>query len=138
MAKIPSRKFLTPPAVTGNLDTLVAGSNVSGGTLQSKDVEPGSLSAIFVVDAETSTLTSSAFWQGSDDGSTWYDIYPSNNAAVVALATGTGGADASVTRAVSAPTAAHGFRNIRAVARNGVVTGNAVDTYSIQYRYLAK
>ncbi len=138
MAKIPSRKFLTPPAVTGNFDTLVAGSNVSGGTLQSKDVEPGSLSAIFVVDAETNTLTISAFWQGSDDGSTWYDIYPSNNAAVVALATGTAGADASVTRAIAAPTAVHGFRNIRAVARNGVVTGNAADTYSIQYRYLAK
>lgn len=137
--RIPSRKYTAPAATTGNLDTVVAGGNGAGATLLSQTVTPGTLSALFVVDAETSTITIAAKWQVSDDGSTWYDVAGApNNAADVVLATGTGGADAAVTRVVPAPTQVHGWRYIRAVARVGVTTGAAVDTYSIAYRYLAQ
>jgi hypothetical protein len=60
------------------------------------------------------------------------------NPANVVLATGTGGADASVTKAIPAPLPIHGWRYMRAVARVGVTTGATVDTYSIAYRYLAQ
>lgn len=126
-------------ATTGNLDTVVAGGNGAGASLQSQNVTPGTLSALFVVDAETSTITIAAQWQGSDDGSTWHDMAgdPQNPSNVV-LATGTGGADAAVTKAIPAPRPLHGWRYMRAVARVGVTTGAAVDTYSISYRYLAQ
>jgi len=137
--RIPSRKYTAPAATTGNLDTVVAGGNGAGATLLAQTVTPGTLSALFVVDAETSTITIAAKWQVSDDGLTWYDVAGTpNNAADVVLATGTGGADAAVTRVVPAPAPVHGWRYIRAVARVGVTTGAAVDTFSIAYRYLAQ
>lgn len=137
--RIPSRKYVIGTATTGNLDAVAAGGNGAGATLQSQNVVPGTLSALFVVDAETSTITIAAQWQGSDDNSTWYDMAgdPQNPANVV-LATGTGGADASVTKVIPAPRPLHGWRYMRAVARVGVTTGATVDTYSIAYRYLAQ
>jgi hypothetical protein len=126
-------------ATSGTLDTLVAGT-VTGGTA----VEMGdnarqkvrNLSALVTVDAETSTITISGKWQVSNDGSTWVDVtHGTQNAAAVVLATGTAGADAAVTRAFEAPSAVYGWRKARFAITNGVVTGNAVDTYAISYSY---
>ena len=122
-------------AVTGNLNTLVAGTTTAAGTLPVELMEPHSLSAEFLVDAETDTITISGIWQVSDDGSTWVDVKPENNAAIVVLATGTAGADAAVTVVLSAPPAVYGARFVRAAVRNAVATGAAADTYSIAYRY---
>ena len=134
---ISARKFTVSAATAGNLNGVTAGGNGAGATLPAQSVAAGTLSALFVVDAETDTITIAGQWQGSDDGSTWYDIAGSpNNAANVVLATGTGGADAAVTRAVPCPSQAHGFRFLRAVARVGATTGTANDTYSISYRYI--
>jgi len=122
-------------AVTGTLDTLVAGTTTAATTLPVELMHPGTLSAEFTVDAETDTITISAIWQISDDGSTWKDVKPENHAATVVLATGTGGADAAVTVVLNAPSGVYGARFVRAAVRNLVVTGAAVDTYSITYRY---
>lgn len=137
--RIQSRKYTVTTATSGNLDTVVVGSGAAGATLLAQNVTPGTLSAVYLVDAETSTVTLAAQWQGSDDNSTWIDIAGTpNNAANVVLATGTGGADASVTKAVPAPTGAYGFRYIRARVIVGGTTAAAVDTYAISYRYLAQ
>jgi hypothetical protein len=137
--RIPSRKYVIAAATAGNLNAVAAGGNGAGATLQSQNVVPGTLSALFVVEAETDTVTIAAQWQGSDDGTTWYDMAgdPQNPANVV-LATGTAGGDAVITKAIPAPRPLHGWRYMRAVARIAGNTGAAVDTYSIAYRYLAQ
>lgn len=123
------------PAVAGDLNTLVAGTTTSGGTLETRLINPGSLSALFVVDAETNTITITCLWQVSDDGSTWYDLLPQNGASLVARATGTAGADASVSEVLMCPAAAEGWVYVRPAVRNAVATGAAADTYSIQSHY---
>ena len=121
--------------VTGDLNTFAAGTVTPGSLLVMSEVERGTLSATLVVDAETNTLTITGGWQASNDGTTWVDVYEGHNPARVALATGTGGADAEVTRCLTAPHGVYGFRYARAVVVNGVATGAAADTYSIQYNY---
>lgn len=130
--------FLKPvvtAAVTGNFDGDAAGTVDGGTTIPMNSVEPGSLSAEFTVDAETNTITLAGIWQISDDGSTWLTVSPENNAATVVLATGTAGADAAVTKVLSAPAACYGARFARAAVQTGVTTGTTSDTYSIKNRY---
>lgn len=131
----PIRKFAST-ATTGTLDTLVAGTQTSGGTVNMSQVQWGSLCARIIVDVETNTLTLYGDWQVSDDASTWSDVAPMNNAANVVIGTGTGGADASITKVLEAPQCVYSFRYARLALRNGVVTGNAADTYSVVYHYL--
>lgn len=136
--RISSRKYTITGSTAGNLNTVTVGNGAEAATLLMQSVMPGTLSAVFVVDAETENVTLAAQWQGSDDGSTWITIAhaPQNPAAVV-LATGTSGADPAVTRAVPAPSAVHGFRYARARVIVGVTTAQTADTYDISYRYLA-
>lgn len=124
---------------SGTLDTLVAGSVVGGTAVDLGDnarQKVRSLSALVTVDAETTSLTMTAKWQVSNDGSTWVDVANgSQNAAGVALATGTAGADAAVSRAIPAPDAIYGWRKARIALVTGGATGAAVDTYSLSYSY---
>jgi hypothetical protein len=126
------------PAQTGDFDAVAAGDAKYGSAvhigLAEKKVED--LVAELAVDAETNTITLAAKWQGSDDKSTWVDLAhePQNPAAVV-LATGTGGADAAVTKAIAAPDGAYGYQYARVAIVVGVTTGTTSDTYSITYRY---
>lgn len=126
---------------TLNFDTLVAGSVVGGTAVELGDnsrQKVRSLSALVTVDCETDTMTMTGKWQVSNDGSTWVDVSNgTQNAAGVVLATGTGGADASVSKAYPAPDAVYGWKKARFAITNGVVTGNAVDTYAISYCYRA-
>ena len=131
----PIRKIKTV-ATTGNLDTIVATTRTPGATVNMGQVKPGSLVAEISCDIETSTITLYADWQVSDDASTWIVLAPANNAANVVLGTGTGGADATVAKALEAPMAVYSFRYSRLAVRNEVTTGAAVDTYSILYHYL--
>lgn len=114
-----------------------------GGTITSNKVTIGgsrqraaSLSALVTVDAETENLTITAKWQASNDDSTWVDVANGpQNAAGVALATGTSGADAAVTKAIPAPSAIEGFKYARLALVVGGDTGTDDDTYSVGFCY---
>jgi len=137
MARITLRKYTVTGATTGNLNGVTAGNAASGASVLTQNVTPGTLCAVFTVLAETNTLTQTARWQGSDDGSTWINIANApQNPAGVAMATGTAGADSAVTVAVPAPDGYSGFRFVRAQTVVGVATGASADTYSIAYRYV--
>lgn len=120
---------------SGNLNGVAAGTLTGGSTVQMKNVAPGSLSALVTVDAETNTITIGAQWEVSNDAATWYLCAPVNNAATVVLATGTSGADASVTRVIPANDAVYGYRYARCSVQNLVAQGTTSDTYAISYNY---
>jgi hypothetical protein len=124
--------------VSGNINTLVAGSRVNGSWLPTGRIKNGSLSADVNVDCETSTLTMAGVWQGANlpNFSDARDLaLDGANPAPVVFATGTAGADANVLKAFGAPAAAYGFKYVRFQILTGVVTGNTVDTYAISYNY---
>ena len=124
---------------TGNFNGVNAGSAVAGNAVflgENTRQKAVSLSAVLVVDIETSTLTATALWQVSNDNSTWLDLaYTPNNAAAVVIATGTGGADPTVTKVIPAPDAIHGYRYARISVVMGVTNGTTNDTYEIGYTY---
>lgn len=126
-------------SASGTADTLVITSVIGGTAVEMGDnarQKVRALSALVTVDAETSTFTFAGKWQGSNDGVTWVDITNGpQNAAGVVLATGTGGADAAVTRSYEAPCAVYGWRKARFALVTGGTTGAAVDTYTIGYNY---
>jgi hypothetical protein len=129
------------PATSGNFNGDVAGTAKAGASVSiwgpAGGVVNGTLAALVIVDAETNTLTMAANWQVSEDGSTWYDVAgAANNPANVVLATGTAGSDASVTKVLDAPASVYAWSFARLVVVNGVATGGATDTYSIQYKYV--
>jgi len=123
-------------AASGDFDSDAAGTTAGGTALHTQRVKAGSVSALFTVDAETNTITLAAKIQVSDDNSTWYDFAPLNNAATVVLATGTGGADAAVSKVIEVPEAASAWKYIRGAVVSGVTTGASTDTYSIQLRHI--
>jgi hypothetical protein len=123
-------------AVSGNFNTDAAGTVKAGTPIVVSQAVFGTISALVNVDVETNTLTMQADWQASDDGSTYYTVGQSNNAATVVLATGTAGADASVEKLIPAPLAVYAWKYARCVVTSGVTTGNTVDTYSIKNKYL--
>lgn len=122
---------------SGNANTLAAGSVVPGASLDLGDntrQKLKSLSALVTVLAETNTLTWAAKWQVSNDGSTWVDLTNgSQNAAAVALATGTAGADVAVSRVIPAPDSVYGWRFARIALVTGGTTGATADTYAMGY-----
>lgn len=124
---------------TGNFNGVNAGSSVAGSTIfmgGSVFQKVGSLSAIVVVDIETSTLTASASWEVSNDNSTWMDVaHASNNPAAVVLATGTAGADPTITKVIPAPDAVYGYKFARIKVTMGVTNGTTNDTYTFGYSY---
>ncbi len=124
-------------SITGNLNTIVAGTQTGVGQVVMHYVQKDTLAALIVVDAETNGITLQADWQVSNDGSNWYACSTApNNPATVVLATGTAGADAAVTRVVPAPLAVYsGFTYARVAITNLVQTGAAADTYSVRYAY---
>ena len=117
----------------------VAGTTTAGTALGTAGIEPGTLSCLVVVDAETDTITLTAKFQVSNDNSTWYDIAgDAQNPANVLLATGTSGADTPVSRVLPVPTQALGWKYVRPALVNLVATGGATDTYAFtfQFRYI--
>lgn len=123
------------PATTGTFDTKAAGTDVTGAAVAIADARTATLCAIVTCKADTNTFTITPYWQGTLDGSTWIDIATSNNAAAVALATGTAGADAAVSKIIPIQSGTYGLYQVRLALRAGVTTGAAIDTYSIQYAY---
>jgi hypothetical protein len=133
-AKIKSNQQLTTGSLTGS-----APQTGAGATLVAANIDTGSLSASIAVTATVSTLTLTGKWQACDDGSTWVDCFPSNNAAQVTIVTGTGSAVSS-TRKVDAPPSVYGHLYARYVVVSGVASalGAASETYSIAYDYREK
>ena len=125
--------------IAGDFTGINAGLSVAGNPLfmgEAVRQKVASLSAVLVVDIETSTLTASAVWQVSNDKSTWLDVaYTPNNAAAVVLATGTGGADPTITKVLPAPEAVYGYKFARVAVVMGVTNGTVNDTYEIGYTY---
>lgn len=122
--------------VSGNLNTLVAGSQVNGATFRLGD-QPRTLgkelSARVAVTAATATITVAVKFQVSTDGTTFYDVANgSQNAASVVLATGT---SAIVTKVFAFPSECWGWKYARLSLVTGVATGAAGDLYAVDYNY---
>lgn len=109
----------------------------AGNKLDMSRIQPGTLSAEVYGQATTNTLTITGKWQVSDNASTWYDADLANNAADVALVTGTGSAVAS-TKQFDAPAAVYGSRWARFVVVTGVASASTGDEYTIGYSYRAR
>jgi hypothetical protein len=116
--------------------TDIASANVAGPTKLMADVKPGTLSALCVVDAETNLITLAAAWEVSNDASTWYSAVNPTNTAPTVLATGTGGADATVSKVVSAPDAVYSARYARCSIAVATATGTSNDTATVGYCYV--
>lgn len=115
------------------------GGSAATNIITMSQVETSTLSAKVYAKATTNTLTITAKWQVSDGGAspTWEDCAGTpNNAANVALVTGTGVAVTSTIH-IPAPSCVYGKRFARIVVVTGVGVGGGagVDEYSIAYDY---
>ncbi len=132
----PSR-WMTISGGSGDLTAApVAGTTTGGTAIATANIEPGSMSCLFTLLADTNTLTLTGKFMVSDDNSTWYDLAgDAQNPANVVIATGTAAApDTAVTRVLPVPVQATGWKYVRAAIVNGVATGAAIDTYSFSFR----
>ncbi len=114
--------------------TTVGGNAVFLGSTYKKVAD---LSALVVVDVETDTMTMYGKWQVCNTAAgTYLDIlHAPQNPAAVLFATGTGGADASVTKVFPAPAGIYGWKFARFALTNAVAAGGVADTYTIGYCY---
>jgi hypothetical protein len=126
---MPLRTNFLPTGST-TLNTLVAGSTVTGNTLTTGDnarQKLRNLSALADITIVTGSLTVTGKWQVSLDGSTWRDVaHGSQNAAGVAI-TATG------LRVFDAPAAVYGWPKVRFSLVTAGATGAAGDLYNISY-----
>jgi hypothetical protein len=135
--RIPPGYTVTSTAITAStaFATSAAPQYLNGNPLSMADVQFGTLSALCTTRAATSTLTITTVWQVSTDGTTYYDVAGSaNNAANVAIATGTVAAD---TKCVPAPDAVYAYPWARVRFATAVTTANGTTDYGgAVYRYL--
>jgi hypothetical protein len=129
-------RWTTVAGGSGTLDTVVVGTTTGGTAISTSDMQMGTVSCLFVVEAETDTVTITGKFQVSDDNSTWYDLAgDAQNPANVVMATGTGGADAVISRVLPMPSAAMGWKYVRAATVIAGATGAAIDTYAFTWKY---
>lgn len=130
-------RFTSATGGSGDLTAApVAGTTTAGTALATASVEPGSLSCLFAVLAETNTLTITGKFQVSADNSTWYNLAgDAQNPANVLIATGTAGADTVTNVVLPVPPSAVGWSYVRPAIVNGVATGAAGDTYAFTFRF---
>ena len=128
-----TQKAIVTTAFTGAAPQNVDGTAVS---MVAERVATGSMSANVYALATTNTLTVTAKWQVSDDGSTYRDCKPSNGATNVALVTGTGAA-VTDTVCVAAPDCVYGkpYARVRLVSGVGVGNGLGQDEGSVSYNW---
>jgi hypothetical protein len=122
---------------TGLLDLDgVAADTVTGGlTLPMYEVFTGGLCGQVTLTANTATLTLECYWQGSNDGTTWFDVEQPNSPAVVVWVTGTG-SDVTKTAGLSPPAGVFAYRYARIAVVNRVAVGTTSDKYRIGYNFL--
>jgi|GEM_PF-1456171 hypothetical protein len=135
--RIPPGYTVTSDAITASsaFSTSAAPQYLTGNPVPMGDVQFGTLSALCTTRAATSTLTITAVWQVSVDGTTYYDVAgTANNAANVAVATGT---VAAASLCVPAPDAIYAYPWARLRFVTGVTTANGTTDYGgAVYRYL--
>lgn len=137
---MPSRKYNTS-VTSGSFTGQTIGGLQYGNTLHLGDpiASVQALSARCNVTANTSNLTISAKWQGSNDNTSWDDVYDNQyDVGVALLATGTGSAVNSV-KGIGAPQVMYGYKYARVAfivgASTGSVTGTTNDSFSVGYTY---
>jgi hypothetical protein len=113
---------------------ITAGSAVAGPSVfvGSDYAKVASLVALLSLTPNTSGITFSPLWQGSNDNSTWVNIYSQNGAQPVAISTGT---LTATSYAVEAPSQFQGWRYMRITIVVGVHTGGASDVGNVGYNY---
>jgi hypothetical protein len=131
---IQSNQKLT--SLTTAVAASAAGDIVAGPTLLMSGVDKGTLSARCVFLAQTTSITLSALWEVSRDGTTWVQARGATNATPVAIGTGTGGVDTAVTRQVDAPAAVYSHRYARCSVLTGGASGSAGDQASVSYDFI--
>lgn len=126
------------PLATTSLNTGTAPQTNEGTTVPIVDVEVGTLSALVAVSAKVNTMTVEPQWRVSADGSTWYSVKASNNAAAVVMATGTGSA-VTATLVISAPDGVYGWQYANcAVISRVAAAADSNDSYSVSYNYMKR
>lgn len=129
------RHEVVAKAASTNFPSGAAPQVLNGTAIVMNRVRPGTLSARVTVLAQTDSLTISAKWQVSNNNSTWYDCVPSNNAANVALATGTSGTDTAASAVLEANDAVYGYKYARLELYTGVGVATTGDLGGIWYSY---
>jgi hypothetical protein len=115
--------------------TAAAPQYLYGDAVQTRLCALGSLSAIISATASSSTLSITANWQVSQDGSTYYNVVPVNSATNVAMILGTG-TSATTTNVIPA-TDVYGYKYARLRATSSGATANGtVDGVTVSYRYV--
>lgn len=125
-------------AISGTFDAVAPGGAVAGAVIDMGNLSPRikHLSAKLTILAETNTITLTAKWQVSSDKVSWFDVANgTQNAAGVALGTGTAGAESAVSKVIAAPDAAYSWPWARVAVAVGGTTGTTADTYAISYSY---
>src|SRR6187551_2328674 len=105
--------------ISGGSGTLtaapVAGTTTGGTAIATSGMDRETVSCLFNVLAETSTLTLTTKFQISHDQATWYDLADNaQNPANVVLTTGTDDTDTTTTRVLPLPPTALGWEYVRA------------------------
>lgn len=119
-----NQQALAATAATG-----VIGTQVVGNPFPVKNMAPGtSLAAKVTVVIVTGSVTLTPSWQGSQNGSSWEDLYGKNNAANVALS-------ASGSRSILLE-GQPPYLFVRAVATVGGASATSSDTVAMAYHYL--
>jgi hypothetical protein len=123
---IPTLLVLTSPNGTAR----------NGASLSTQQVAVGSLVIECTAAITTSSVLATFKAQGSNDGTTWYDLYLGTGVPI-STATPTGTASEVVTtRALIVPPAAHAYPLVRGVATlSGAATASA-DTTTLSYRFV--
>lgn len=130
-----SVKRIANAITTTALPNGAAGQVLNGTAVPCDYIVAGTLCALVLCSARTSTTTLTPKWQVSNDKSTWYDVYPSNGATYVAQATGTG-SDVAVTRVLTAPDAVYSWRYCRVQIISAVSTCDGTnDKGSVSYNW---
>lgn len=114
--------------------TPAAPQNLYSSAILTSKARLGGLSARIAATASSSTLSIYANWQVSTDGTTYYDCKPMNNAANVAIITGTG--TGTTTNVVIDAPSLFGWKYARVRTYTGGATADgANDGVTIDIRY---
>lgn len=109
---------------------------VSSKTFDTRLAARGSLSCHIDYDIKTTSITYTPSWQVSQDGSTWVSVRPSNAAADVVFATGSG-TDAAGAIVLAAPDVVYGYPYCKVIvttaAGSGAGAGHDDATFSFSY-----
>lgn len=129
------RQGVVGTALGTNFPTGAAPQVLNGALIDMAMVEPGTLSARVQTTAQSTNLTVYANWQVSMDNTTYYDVGPVNNAALVAIATGTAGVDTAVNKVLPAPDAVYAWRYARMQLYTGAASATTGDLGGCTYYY---